>query len=86
MDIKLDTTDPFLVVNAVITTDTTKQIVKLFKTSDFYNAKIPEPINDARVTIRVDSNIILLSESLDSMGIYATPPDFYGEIGKTYYL
>ena len=86
MELSLDTTKPYLVVNAIITTDTTEQLVKLYKTADFYNSQLPEPIHNAQVTLKAGDSTILLAENPGCPGIYTTSRKFYGKIGETYIL
>ena len=86
IELPLDTTEPYLVVNAIITTDTAEHIVQLYKTADFYNSEVPEPISNAQVTLMARDRTILLAEDPACRGTYATSPEFYGEIGQTYIL
>jgi|DewCreStandDraft_4_1066084.scaffolds.fasta_scaffold80397_2 hypothetical protein len=86
MDIKLEDTYTRLVVEAKLSTDTTVHIVKLTKTSGYFSNSAPLPVSGALVTISDGSQIITLTENLSKPGIYETPPNTYGKVGKTYEL
>lgn len=85
IDIELDSTYQRLVVEGIITTDTTIHTVKLTKTTDYYYNQEPPMVTGANVQITDDAgNTIVLEESVP--GIYQTPADYFAEIGKTYTL
>jgi len=86
MHIKLEDTYTRLVVEAKLSTDTTVHIVKLTKTSGYFSNSAPLPVSGALVTISDGSQIITLTENLSKPGIYETPPNTYGKVGKTYEL
>lgn len=85
MDITIDgNKEKKLVVEGLITTDTTAHKIVLSRSDDFFNKAEKLMETGAEVTITDGSGIFLLHET--SPGIYLTDSDFYGEIGKTYTL
>jgi len=87
IDIKLDPNYVRLVVDGSIATDTSKYIVNLTQTADyFYNAPIPR-VTNANVTIYDGESTFTLNETEPGKsGIYATEADFHGIVGRTYTL
>ncbi len=74
-----------LVVEGMITTDTTAHIVKLSKTAPYFSQKPAERASGADVTITDDFGNVFQLEEYDP-GIYKTGTDVYGIIGHTYNL
>jgi len=86
MDIELEDSYTRLVVEGRFSTDTTIHQVRLTKTSSyFYNNPAP-PVRGAIVTISDGVNTIVLTENAIHPGIYETPANTYGVIGKSYQL
>lgn len=76
--------EPILVVEGQVTTDTMQHIVKLSLTNSYYDTTTLNAATGAIVSI---NNVALVeSNNTDSAGFYYTPADFYGEEGKTYNL
>ncbi len=74
-----------LVVEGMITTDTTSHIVKLTKTAPYFSQKPAERVSGAEVAITDHlGNIYYLNET--EPGVYKTDADVYGVIGHTYHL
>ncbi len=74
-----------LVIDGMITNDTTSHKVYLSKTRPYLSEKPAKKVTEANVTIKDNKgNIFKLAEK-DS-GIYKTNNDVYGVIGKTYTL
>jgi len=85
IDLELDSSYDRLVVEGIITSDTAAHLVRLEKTSDYFNPSEVPVISGASVTISDNmGNVVLLSE--ESPGSYFTPPDFYGVVGREYKL
>lgn len=86
MDIQLDSSYSRLVVEARFSTDTTIHKVRLSKTSSYFYNNTAPAVRGAKVSISDGINTVLLTESVVSPGIYETPPNTFGEIGKNYRL
>ena len=86
IDIKLDSTYIRLIVDARITTDTTKQTVILTKTASYYDNSAPIPVTGAVITIDDGTNTISFAENPLNPGVYETPNNVYGVVGKIYNL
>nr|WP_321405337.1 DUF4249 domain-containing protein [uncultured Carboxylicivirga sp.] len=86
MTIKLNNTEPRLVVDGQISTDTTSHFVRLTSSATYYSNTEPVGISDAIVTIQDDVQTILLEESTEFPGYYLTPSDYYGLPGRSYHL
>jgi len=86
MDLELDSTFTRLVVEGAVTTDTGNHQVRLSSTTDFYYNTIPPAVSGATVKISDGSMVIELTENDFGSGVYETPADFFGEVGKTYTL
>lgn len=80
----LDSTFTRLIVDGVITTDTTVHRVILSKSGDALNKQPKRYVSGAVVSITDGSTVFPLSES--SPGIYETQPDVFGLPGNTYTL
>ncbi|MBN1158735.1 MAG: DUF4249 domain-containing protein [Bacteroidales bacterium] len=73
-----------LVVEGMITTDTTAHLVKLSWTGDYFTRPKQEMISDADVSISDGENTFVLQEM--DPGMYYTDPEVFGTVGKTYTL
>ncbi len=74
-----------LVVDGMITTDTTSHIVDLSKTAPYFSKEQTERVSGAEVTISDDlGNVFYLYET--EPGIYKTDTNVYGLAGRTYTL
>lgn len=74
-----------LVVDGMITSDTTTHHVFLSLTGSFYMDEITPRVSGAQVSISDNlGNVFPLTEG--SPGIYQTQPDVYGQVGVTYTL
>ena len=85
-NISLDTTRPRLVVEGYISTDTTRQMVKLSKMGDALKKDPIQVISNAVVTISDGSTTFGLTEDQLQKGTYYTAPDVFGVPGRTYTL
>ncbi len=85
-NIQLDTTRPRLVVEGYISTDTTRQMVKLSKLGDALKQDPIQVVSNASVTISDGTKTFNLSEDATKKGTYFTTPDVYGVPGRTYTL
>jgi len=86
IEIELDEGDRQLVVYGEVTTDTCVQTVKLSTTTAYYYDQAAPTVSDAIVEISDGETTVLLTEDPSEKGVYKTKADFYGEVGKTYYL
>jgi hypothetical protein len=87
IDVKLDPTYVRLVVDGSITTDTSKYIVNLTQTADyFYNAPIPRVTNAIVTLYDGDSSYTLKETEPGHSGIYESESNIIGTVGKTYTL
>ncbi|NOX47113.1 MAG: DUF4249 domain-containing protein [Chlorobi bacterium] len=86
IDIELDTTFSRLVIEGLVTTDTTSHQVMLSWSTDYYNPETPEGVSNAVVTIDDGFEIVTLQESTERAGLYETAPDYFGVVGRTYTL
>lgn len=85
-NIQLDSTRTRLVVEGYISTDTTRQIVKLSKLGDALNKNPIQVISNALITISDGTTTFPLLEDQSNKGTYFTQPDVYGVAGRTYTL
>jgi len=85
-NIQLDSTRPRLVVEGYISTDTTRQMVKLSKLGDALNTEPIQVITNAEITISDGITTFGLTEDQIMKGTYFTSPDVYGVPGRTYTL
>ncbi len=85
-NIQLDSTRPRLVVEGYISTDTTRQVVKLSKLGDALNTEPIQVISNAVVTISDGTKTFGLTEDQTKKGTYFTTPDVFGVAGRTYTL
>ncbi len=85
IDIELDETFARLIVEGNLTNDTMAHTVYLSETSSYYYNQPAPKVSGAQVRIIDDlGNTVDLSET--ETGIYKTPEDYYGVIGRTYEL
>jgi hypothetical protein len=75
---------PFVVVEALISDDTTTHKVKLSWTKDLDNDAAPDPISNADISISGSDYEVQLTEG--EPGTYYTPDDFYVLPNTRYYL
>jgi hypothetical protein len=86
IDLKLNSTYRRLVVDGVITTDTTSHYVKLTYSGDYFQNDPMAGVSNATVVINDGEGEVELTESANVKGLYLTPPDYYGVEGRTYSL
>jgi hypothetical protein len=85
-NIQLDTTRPRLVVEGYISTDTTRQMVKLSKLGDALMKNQIQAISNALITISDGTTTFGLTEDQTKKGTYYTTPNVFGVVGRTYNL
>jgi hypothetical protein len=85
-NISLDSTRPRLVVEGYISTDTTRQMVKLSKMGDALMKNPIEVVSNALITISDGTSTFNLTEDQNKKGTYYTSPDVFGVVGRTYSL
>ncbi|MFW6370685.1 MAG: DUF4249 family protein [Bacteroidota bacterium] len=87
MDIELDSSYTRLIVYGSITTDTTRHLIKLSKTDDYFSNRPPSLVSGATPVITDDDgNTFILTEEPGQPGFYYTREDVYGIPGRTYTL
>lgn len=86
IDIELDTTYSRLVIEGQVTTDTTAHWVNLSWSTDYYNPAKPVGVSNAIVTIYDGFETIALEESETQAGLYETESDYFGVVGRNYFL
>jgi len=85
-NIQLDSTRPRLVVEGYISTDTTRQMVRLSKLGDALMKDPVQVISNALITISDGTSTFGLTEDQTRKGTYFTSPDVFGVVGRTYTL
>lgn len=84
IQLELEDSDPRLVVDGVITTDTTIHYVRLTQSGSYFvNQPLPA-VSDAQVLLYDGTNTISLLESDKFPGFYITPHNYHGIPGRTY--
>lgn len=86
IDLKLKSSQTRLVVDGLITTDTTAHCVRLTLSGDYFHNKPLPTVSGAIVTLSDGHETIVLSESADKPGCYLTPDDYYGKQQHWYKL
>jgi hypothetical protein len=86
IELKLDSTYARLVVDGSISTDTIIQVVKLTKSTDYYNNQPAPVVSGAIVSISDGNDIYQLVENQSQKGIYETTTKVFGVPGKIYLL
>jgi hypothetical protein len=86
IELELDSSDIRLVVDGVITTDTTSHFVRITTSSSYFLNEEPPAVSGALVQIQSGEQSVTLTETNPESGIYATPSDFYGVKGIQYTL
>ena len=84
IDVKVDSTDKRLVVEAKVTSDFKKHFVKLSESSDVFYNKTSIPITNANITVSVGTNMFDYEEI--TPGYYESTVEFAGDPGKVYNL
>jgi hypothetical protein len=85
-NIQLDSTRPRLVIEGYVSTDTTRQMVKLSLLGDALNKEPIKVVSNALITISDGTTTYQLTEDQTKKGTYYTAPDVYGIPGRTYSL
>lgn len=84
IEIELDDTYTRLVVEGLITADTTAHMVKLTKTTSYFYSEPAPTVSGAEVSISDGDTTFWLTES--EPGVYKTDTSVFGVTGKTYAL
>jgi len=84
IDIDLEDSYTRLVVEGMVTTDTTAHTIRLTSTTSYYYSEKAPAVTGATVTINDGTSVTTLTET--EPGTYQTPPDYYGIPGRTYQL
>lgn len=86
IELDLKDTSAQLVVDGVISTDTTRYHVRLTRSGSYFDNEEAEAVSNASVSIDDGFKTINLNESDTYPGYYLTPQDYYGVPGRTYHL
>lgn len=84
IDIKLDESYKRLVVEGVITADSTRDFVKLTTTSSYFYNQPPDAVGDAEVLVISDEDTVQFFET--DPGYYVPAVEMKNQIGKIYRL
>ena len=86
LNIDLNSTTPELVVEGAISTDAVAHSVTLKKTSNYFSNAAADMVSGAVVTLSDGQGTITLIEDAVKKGIYLTPANYAGVVGRTYTL
>lgn len=87
IEVELDTTFTRLVVDGAIGNDTAAYRIKLSTTAGYFSNSPAPVVSGATLFLSDGEQIYPLSETNPGIsGIYETPPDFAGSVGKEYRL
>ena len=75
-----------LVVFGEITSDTMAHAVTLSKSAPYFYNQPPEMVSNATLTLFDGVETISLSEDTEHAGVYLTPDDYAGVVGRSYRL
>lgn len=75
-----------LVIYGYLTNDTTAHSIRITRSAGYFATTTPVGVSNAIVEITSDDTIIRLIEKDGEPGLYQTPPDIFGEEGKSYSL
>lgn len=75
-----------LVVFGEITSDTMAHAVALSKSAPYFYNQPPEMVSNATLTLFDGVETIVLSEDPEHPGVYLTPDDYAGVVGRSYRL
>lgn len=84
MNVDLDSGETRLSVEANVTSDLKKHVVKLKESSDVFYSKEAIPVTNATITVKDGSNTYEYTEK--NPGYYESNVEFAGQAGKTYSL
>ncbi|PKP52282.1 MAG: hypothetical protein CVT92_09755 [Bacteroidetes bacterium HGW-Bacteroidetes-1] len=85
-DIKLDESFIRLVVDGIVTTDTTHQLVRITTSTSYFSNLEPPAVLGATLYLDNGTEKILLKEDPKNAGYYYTPTEIYGIPGSSYEL
>lgn len=86
VQIELESTQPRLVVEGSVTTDSCRHQVLLTVTSDYFSNKPPSGLSNATVELSFNDKLILFEKNDSLPGLYESPLAFRGVPGTTYQL
>ncbi len=86
IDITTEDGEERLVIYGYITNDTTQHAIRITRSAGYFATTPPVGVSDAQVVLRTDNELISLSESPDTPGLYLTAAGVAGTEGKTYTL
>ncbi|MDR0370613.1 MAG: DUF4249 domain-containing protein [Prevotellaceae bacterium] len=87
IDVATKNGDAYVNIYGYLTTDTTQHHIRITYSDYFFSAEPPRGIGNALVSISdEDGNVMVLTESPDTAGLYLTDCDAYAIEGKMYTL
>ncbi|WP_430971607.1 DUF4249 domain-containing protein [Sunxiuqinia rutila] len=87
VDFELDEAgEPLLVVFGEITSDTLAHEVRLSKSAPYFSNQEVEMVSDAQLSLNDGEQTIQLTEDPMRPGIYQTPANYFGVVGRKYRL
>ncbi len=89
VELKVPTSNQFIVVDATITNLPGTQVIRLYKSQNYFDNSAPETLNDAKVVVKDnEGNVYEFKESLFNRGVYEwkVSNKILGKIGNTYQL
>ncbi|MGQ7871413.1 DUF4249 domain-containing protein [Sunxiuqinia sp. sy24] len=87
VDFELDEAgEPLLVVFGEITNDTMAHEVRLSKSAPYFSNQAVEMVSNAELSLYDGVETIELAEDPERRGVYLTPVDYFGLVGREYRL
>jgi hypothetical protein len=86
IELELDSSDIRLVVDGIITMDTSSQIVKLTTSSSYFLNEAPSVVSGALVRVQSEELLVTFTELYPESGLYVCPDGFHGIKGNDYKL
>ncbi|NJK97555.1 MAG: DUF4249 family protein [Bacteroidales bacterium] len=75
-----------LVVESLLTSDTSNHFIHLTLSNPYYDSKNPRAVSEATVFVTEGSKVYSFVESSETKGLYFSSEKFAGKPGKTYDL
>ena len=86
VDLELDRSDPRLVVEARVISDSVRQEVRLSRSGEYFSNQPPPPVSGAVVELEFNDSRMTFTENPDTSGLYQSDSSFSGEPGTNYRL
>ena len=85
-DIQLDSAEPRLVVEGIISSDSLRHQIRLSKTDEYFSNHVPPPVSGAVLELHFNDTMISFPEDTLTPGLYASDMAFEGQSGTSYEL